>query len=264
MTLLSSLALAPPAMSLRWIAVWARNFLVWRKLAFASLVGNFGDPFLYLLGIGYGLGGFVGPIQGMSYLLFFASGLVCSSAMNTATFEGLYSAFTRINAQRTWDGMLATPLIVDDIVMGEIMWAATKSVISSSIILVVAALLGVVHDWTALWAIGVIFLVGLCFGAMALWISVLSPSYDFFLYYFTLVVTPMFLFSGVFFPVDALPAPAQGVAWLLPLTHAIAIVRPLMAGLSVPDLGQHLMVLTAYGVAFSYLTMVGARRKMTL
>jgi lipooligosaccharide transport system permease protein len=106
---------SPPTFSLRWTSVWARNFLVWRKLAVASLVGNFGDPFLYLLGIGYGLGGFVGAIDGMSYLMFFASGLVCSSAMNTATFEGLYSAFTRMNAQRTWDGMLAAPLTVDDI-----------------------------------------------------------------------------------------------------------------------------------------------------
>lgn len=251
-----------PAFSLRWTSVWARNFLVWRKLAVASLVGNFGDPFLYLLGIGYGLGGFVGAIDGMPYLMFFASGLVCSSAMNTATFEGLYSAFTRMNAQRTWDGMLAAPLTVDDIVTGEAMWAATKSLISSAVILLVAALLGAVHDATALWVLGLIFLTGLVFGAMALLVSALSPSYDFFLYYFTLVVTPMFLFSGVFFPVASLPAVAQAVAWLLPLTHAIAIVRPLMTGTPLGPWGLHLLVLMLYAGAFGYLAIVAARRRM--
>src|SRR5712692_2805898 len=165
-----------PDVSLRWLPVWSRNLLVWRKLAAASLVGNFGDPFLYLLGIGYGLGGLIGSVDGIPYLMFFASGLVCSSSMNTATFEGLYSVFTRMNAQRTWEGMLAAPLLVDDIVLGELVWAATKSVISSAIILLVAAAFGVVHGWEALAVVPILFLIGLCFGAMALLVSILSRS----------------------------------------------------------------------------------------
>jgi lipooligosaccharide transport system permease protein len=251
-----------PDVSLRWLAVWSRNLLVWRKLAVASLVGNFGDPFLYLLGIGYGLGGLIGSVDGMPYLMFFASGLVCSSAMNTATFEGLYSAFTRMNAQRTWEGMLATPLLVDDIVLGELVWAATKSVISSAIILLVAAAFGVVEGWEAVAVVPILFLIGLCFGAMALLVSILSPSYDFFLYYFTLIVTPMFLFSGVFFPVNALPAGVQWLVWGLPLSHAITLVRPLMTGLPLASVWLHLAVLGLYTLMFSYLTVVFARRKM--
>jgi len=136
-----------------WVTVWRRNALVWRKLWIPSLIGNFGDPFLYLLGIGYGLGAFVGDIDGMPYLAFFASGLVCSSAMNTATFEGLYSAYTRMTLQRTWDGILATPLRVQDIVLGEAIWAGTKSLISASIIVIVAGLLGAVHGWAIFAAI---------------------------------------------------------------------------------------------------------------
>ena len=251
-----------PKVGRGWLPVWRRNLLVWRKLMIPSLVGNFGDPVLYLLGIGYGLGGFVGAIDGMSYLLFFTSGLVCSSAMNTATFEGLYSAFTRMNAQRTWDGIMATPLAVDDIVLGELIWIGTKSLISALSILVVAVLLGVVHHWQALAAIPLFFLIGLSFGAMALLVSVLSPSYDFFMYYFTLIVTPMFLFSGVFFPVHALPQIAQWMAWVLPLTHAIALTRPLMTAQALGSPGLHLAVLACYTVGFFYLTVVGARRKM--
>ncbi len=142
------------------------------------------------------------------------------------------------------------------------MWAGTKSLISSAIILLVAALIGAVHDVSALWVLGLIFLTGLVFGAMALLVSALSPSYDFFLYYFTLVVTPMFLFSGVFFPVTSLPAAAQAVAWLLPLTHAIALVRPLMTGTPLGPWFRHLMVLMLYAGAFGYLAIVGARKRM--
>ncbi|MFP5344926.1 MAG: nodulation protein NodJ, partial [Gammaproteobacteria bacterium] len=103
-----------PALSLRWIPVWRRNFLVWRKLFGPSMVGNFVEPLLYLLALGFGLGVFVGEMQGMPYSVFLASGLVCASAMNTATFEGLYSAYTRMAHQQTWGGMLATPLMVGD------------------------------------------------------------------------------------------------------------------------------------------------------
>ncbi len=229
-----------------WVTIWRRNALVWRKLSIPSLVGNFGDPFLYLLGIGYGLGAFVGDIGGMPYLAFFASGLVCSSAMNTATFEGLYSAFTRMTLQRTWDGILATPLSVPDIVVGEVVWAGTKSLISATIILAVAALLGAVQGWAVFAALPFIFITGLCFGAMALLVTALSPSYDFFLYYFTLLVTPMFLFGGVFFPVESLPAAVQWAVTILPLVHAVDIVRPLLTGQPISQLGLHLGILLGY------------------
>jgi len=229
-----------------WVTVWRRNALVWRKLWIPSLIGNFGDPFLYLLGIGYGLGAFVGDIDGMPYLAFFASGLVCSSAMNTATFEGLYSAYTRMTLQRTWDGILATPLRVQDIVLGEAIWAGTKSLISASIIVIVAGLLGAVHGWAIFAVLPFIFLTGLVFGAMALLITALSPSYDFFLYYFTLLVTPMFLFGGVFFPVETLPQAVQWAVQVLPLVHAVDIVRPLLTGQPIEQLGLHLGILLGY------------------
>ncbi len=251
-----------PTLSPRAIAVWRRNMLVWRKLSIPALLGNFGEPLLYLLALGYGLGSFVGTIQGVSYIAFLASGIVCSSAMNTATFEGLYSAYTRMTLQQTWAGMLVAPLNVDDVVLGEIVWAGTKSLISCAPILVIAALLGLVHDWSALWVLPIVLLTGICFGAMALVVTSLAKSYDFFLYYFTLIVTPMFLFSGVFFPLDGMPRLVQQGAQLLPLTHAVQIVRPLMNGQPISNLTLHLAVLVIYaGLAF-YLATVLVRRRL--
>lgn len=232
------------------IAVWHRNYLVWRKLMVASLLGNFGDPFLYLLGLGYGLGLYIGEMGGISYMAFLASGILCSSAMNTATFEGLYSAFTRMNQQGTWEGMLATPVRIQEIVAGEQLWAATKSLISGSAILVVAGLLGGVQAWDTVWlALPVIFLIGLAFAGPALVICAVAPSYDFFMYYFTLAVTPMFLFCGVFYPLEALPHFAQLLAQMLPLTHAVVLIRPLLTDLPLTQPFVHVAVLALYALA---------------
>lgn len=231
------------------LAVWHRNFLVWKKLAFASLLGNFGDPFLYLLGLGYGLGMFIGNMGGIPYMAFLASGILCSSAMNTATFEGLYSAFTRMRHQGTWEGMLATPVQIQEVVAGELVWAATKSFISGTAILIVAGILGGIQQWeTALLALPAIFLIGLAFAGPALMICAVAPSYDFFLYYFTLAVTPMFLFCGVFYPIDTLPQFAQLLAQILPLTHAVDLVRPLLTQLPLEHPWLHVAVLAAYAV----------------
>ena len=219
-----------PVPSIRWLPVWQRHLLVWRKLSIPSLLGNFGDPLLYLLALGYGLGRFVGTMEGMPYITFLASGIVCSSAMNTATFEALYSAYTRMTTQQTWAGMLAAPLDVDDIVLGETIWAGTKSLFSAAAILVVAALLGIVRGPRALLVLPIAMLVGTCFAAMALVVTAISKNYEFFLYYVTLVVTPMMLFCGVFFPLQGLPSPLRSIAALLPLTHAVQLIRPLMTG----------------------------------
>ena len=213
------------------------------------MLGNFGDPFLYLLGLGYGLGLYIGDMNGIPYMAYLASGILCSSAMNTATFESLYSAFTRMNQQGTWESMLATPLRISEIIAGEQMWAATKSLISGTAIFLVAGLLGGIQQWeTALLALPVIFLIGLAFAGPALAICAISPSYDFFLYYFTLAVTPMFLFCGVFYPIDTLPELVQIIAQLLPLTHAVALIRPLLTEMPLTLPWLHLGVLSLYAI----------------
>ncbi|MEJ2509891.1 MAG: ABC transporter permease [Gammaproteobacteria bacterium] len=253
-----------PSRARRWLAVWGRNFRVWRKLVGPALLGNIGEPLLYLFGLGYGLGVFVGRVQGLDYITFLASGIVCASAMNTASFEGMYSAYTRMAVQHTWIGMLTTPLSTADVVVGEALWAATKSLFSAAAILLVAAALGVVHGWAALWVLPLAFLVGLCFGAMALVVTAVAGNYDFFLYYFTLLLTPMVLLSGVFFPLEQMPRAVQLGAELLPLSHAVALVRPLMTGGSLHGVALHLIVLVAYtGAGLVLATRLVDRRLMS-
>ena len=234
--------------TLRWRPVWWRNFKVWRKLLGAALLGNIGEPLLYLIALGYGLGAFVGQVGGLDYVTFLASGIVCSSAMNTASFEGMYSAYTRMEVQQTWISMLTAPLGIADVVVGEAMWAATKSLISAVAIYIVAAGLGAVSGWASLWVLPIAFLVGLCFGAWALVITALSHSYDTFLYYFTMILTPLLLLSGVFVPLEAMPAAIGHGAALFPLSHAVALVRPLMTGGEITQAGLHLAVVAGYAV----------------
>lgn len=237
-----------PRPSLRFIPVWRRNLLVWRRLMIPSILGHFGEPVLYLLAFGYGLGALIGQVGEMEYIVFIASGIVCSSAMFTSTFEALYSAYTRMETQQTWAAMLGAPLDVDDIVLGEAIWAASKSLVSATAILIVAGVLGLFGGWQALLALPVILLAGLAFACTALIVTALSRSYDFFMYYFTLVLTPMLLLSGVFFPMEQLPAIIGTLAYLLPLAHVVEVVRPLVTG-GVPEaVALHLAVPAAYAV----------------
>ena len=254
----------PPRFHRAALAVWRRNALVWRRLIAPSLVINFGEPFLYLLGLGYGLGLFIGTMADMPYLTFLASGIICASAMNTASFEGMFSVYTRMVPQKTYDAMMASPLEVDDIMAGEWLWCATKSLISASAILLVAALLGAVQGWQALWVLPILFLVGLCFAGPAMAMSAFAPGYDFFNYYLTLIITPMFILSGVFYPVSALPEALQRAVQFLPLTHAVALVRPLVAGQPSTGVGLHLAVLAAWAVAGFYLAVVLVRRRLVV
>ena len=251
-----------PQLSLRWLHVWRRNFLVWRKLTIPSILGNLADPLLYMVGFGYGLGALMPQMNGTPYIAFIAAGTVCSSTMMTASFEAMYSGFSRMHVQRTWDAILNAPLTLDDVVIAEIVWAASKAMLSGLTVLLVAALLGLTHSALALWIVPLALLAGITFAALGLVMTALSPSYDFFVYYFTLAITPMMLLCGVFFPLDRLPQGLQIVAGFLPLTHAVAIARPLMDGALAPDLFIHIAVLLAYALAGAYLALGLTRRRL--
>ena len=251
-----------PRLRIDAFTVWRRNVLVWRKLIGAALLMNFGEPFLYLLGLGFGLGFFIPQIDGMSYLTFLASGIIAASAMHTASFEAMYSVFTRMVPQQSYEAMMSTPLELDDILLGEMLWCATKALLSGVAILCVAVLLGAVEEWRVVWVIPVIFLAGLCFAGPALVMSALSPSYDFFAYYQTLAMTPMFILCGVFYPTQTLPEAVQWVVQLLPLTHVVALVRPLVAGLPLENVALHVAVLAAYAAVGFYVALVLVRRRL--
>jgi lipooligosaccharide transport system permease protein len=253
--------LAIPEFSFRYLHVWRRNSLVWRKLAIPSILGNLADPMLYMLGLGYGLGAMLSEVGGMSYIAFLAAGTVCSSTMMTASFEAMYSGFSRMHVQRTWDAIMNAPVTLDDVLLGEAVWAASKALLSGTAVLVVAWALGLARFPMALWVIPIVFMTGLAFSGMGLIMTALSPSYDFFMYYFTLVMTPMMLLCGVFFPIAQLPGPIQAVTQALPLTHAVALARPLMSGTAPTDVTLHVAVLAAYALASIYIALVLTRRR---
>ena len=133
-----------PSLSLRFFPIWRRHWLVWKKIAMPSILGHLADPVIYMLGLGYGLGSLLPTMGGMSYMAFLAAGTVCYSTMNSASFEALYSGFARMHEQRTWEAILNTPVSLDDVVLSEILWAATKSLMSGAAVLVVIWILGIV------------------------------------------------------------------------------------------------------------------------
>jgi lipooligosaccharide transport system permease protein len=252
----------PPEVSLRWLAVFRRNQLVWRKLAIASVLGNIADPLLYMVALGFGIGAFVPEVEGMKYIAFLGTGMVCQSAMFTSSFEAMYSAFSRMHVQRTWDAIINAPISLDDVMIAEWIWAAWKAVISTTAILAVIMGLGFGHSWFALWIIPLGFLVGLTFGALGLIMNALAPNYDFFTYFFTLALTPGLLLSGVFFPVAQMPAALQIVAEFLPLKHAIDLARPLLSHTIPPNALLHVAVLVLYAVTAFYIALVLTRRRL--
>ena len=254
---------ALPQLSLRFFPIWQRHWLVWKKIAAASIMGHLADPVIYMLGLGYGLGSMLPQMGGTSYMTFLAAGTVCYSTMNSASFEALYSGFARMHEQRTWEAILNTPITLDDIVLSEILWAATKSLMSGIAVLAVIWLLGLSHSAMSLWMIPLALLVGLTFAGLGLIMTALAPAYDFFLYYFTLVITPMMMICGVFFPVNQLPQSFQIVANALPLTHAIDLARPLMVGTVPPYALLHIVVLIAYALFGFYVSLVLFRRRLS-
>jgi len=254
---------ALPQFSRRFIPIWRRNFMVWEKMAGSAILGNLADPVIYMLGMGYGLGGMLPQIGGMSYMSFLAAGIVCYSTMNSASFEVLYSTFSRMYEQRTWDAILNTPTTLDDIVFSEVVWAGSKSLLSGLAVLLVIWLLGMSHSPLSLWIIPLALLVGLCFASLGLIVTALAPGYDFFMYYFTLVITPMVLLCGVFFPVEQLPSLLQNVSSVLPLTHAINLARPLLNDAIPTHFLLHIAVLLGYALAGFYVSLVLFRRRLS-
>lgn len=251
----------PPRLSRRFWPVVLRNLLVWRKLALPSLLANIAEPLIMLVAFGYGLGALLGEVQGLPYILFLASGGICMSAMNAATFEALYSAFSRMHVQKTWDGILNAPMLLDDIVFAEMLWAALKSLFSAVAILLVIAALGISRAPTMIVALPLLFFVGITFASIALVFNALAKGYDFFTYYFTLVLTPMTFLSGIYFPVEQLPQWLQALSAALPLRAAVEVVRPLVIGEWPGQWLRPLGVLAAYALGSYYLAVVITRRR---
>ncbi|MEN6464731.1 MAG: ABC transporter permease [Syntrophaceae bacterium] len=220
--------------SKRFARVWERNLTVYRKNWKVSFLPPLLEPLFYLLAFGVGLSALVGdvPYEGrqISYIQFIAPALISVTIMYNAFFETTYSSYVRMYYQKTFDAMMSTPLSLEEIITGEIFWGATKSVIASTIMLAVISAFGLISFPGGLLILPLAFLGGLAFGSVGMLFTGMVANIDQFNLPIFLLVTPMFLFSGTFFPLDTLPEWARRLALILPLTHLVEIVRPLSFG----------------------------------
>jgi len=214
----------------RAFRVWQRHLTVYTKLYKSSIALNFVEPVLYLAALGLGLGAFVQQINGVPYIQFIAPGIIASSSMFAAIYECTYGTYVRMTYQKTFDAILATPVNIDDLVAGELLWGATKSLLYGAIIIIVISLFGLVDSPLIVLAVPALFITGLIFAEISVIFTAIVPGIDSFNYFYTLFMTPMFLFSGIFFPLDNLSPVVAKIAFFTPLYHLVNICRALASG----------------------------------
>lgn len=219
--------LSLPPVTRRSLAVWHRNLAVFLKTWQVSFFPPFIEAFLYLVAIGLGIGTYVQQIDGVPYVTFIAPAILAISVMNTAFFECTYGSYVRMYYQKSFDAIIATPLSIEDVIAGELLWGATRSTLYVALMLPVLAAFGVVSLPLSLLAIPLAFLGGLLFSGIAMCFTAVTPSIDTLNYPSFLFITPMMLFSGTFFPLALLPQAFRYAALFLPLTHVVAIMRML-------------------------------------
>ncbi|MGH7785558.1 MAG: ABC transporter permease [Candidatus Binatia bacterium] len=239
------------------LSVWQRNASMYRRTWWLNILPNFFEPVLYLVSLGIGVGAYIQQMGGTSYAAFLAPGLVCVAAMNGASFEVTYNIFVRLTFEKQYDAMLTTPIQPDDVLAGEILWAVTRASIYGISFLVVIAFWGLAPWPGALLVVPVIPLTGLLFAAIGISFSLRVPTIEVFSFYFTLFLTPLFLFSDVFFPLqERLPGHWLWVAEALPLLHPVRLARSAFAG----TLGLTALWDLTYILVVSTLLLAGARR----
>jgi lipooligosaccharide transport system permease protein len=252
--------------SFRFIRVWNRNLLVYRKIWLVNFLVPLMEPILYLAAFGVGMSTLIGRVQyhgqEISYSVFIAPALLAITMMYNAFFENTYASFVRMYFQKTFDAMMATPLSLEDIIAGEIVWGATKSVIATIIMLVVVSSFGLIYFPHGLLIIPLSFLGGLAFGTVGMIFTGLVPSIDMFNLPIFLFITPMFLFSGTFFPVTALPRWAQTISSGLPLTHLVDMCRAFSMGELDADLRWSAAYIAIMFVLLFPIALVVMRRRL--
>lgn len=239
------------SLSYRIAYVFLRNLYSYKRFVLPTFLVSLVEPLFYLVTFGIGMGAYMGAFGGRPYLDFLVPGVLASTAMMSASFECLYGTYIKIVHERVYDSLVATPVSADDAVAGDIAWGSFRGLISGGLMMIVALIMGVAPaaPWRALVLVVFMVFVGILFGSLAMIVTSISPSFDFFSYYTELVVTPMLFFSGVFFPLDNFPAWMKVLAQFLPLTHAVKISRALFTGAAASGLGWSLLLLAAMGAA---------------
>ena len=252
--------------SWRFVQVWRRNLVVYQKIWKVNFLTPLFEPLFYILAFGLGFSGLIGVVQyggrELSYTAFIAPALIATAVMWNAFFETTYGSFVRMYYQKTFDGMLATPLSLEEIIIAEIFWSATKSMGAATIMLAVLGVLGYVALPSGLLLIPVALIGGLAFGAIGMFFTGVIPTIDMFNLPIFLFITPMFLFSGTFFPISNLPGWAQPAALAFPLYHLAELARRFSIGTSETAPIISLAYLVCFFLLFVCLALSAMRRRL--
>jgi lipooligosaccharide transport system permease protein len=235
-----------PKLSHRVWYVWRRNLDVFTKTIKVNFLPSLIEPIIYLVAFGFGLGGFIPSINGQPYINFLGPALVAIAVMNGSFFECTFASFVRMYFQKTFDAIVATPVSVEEVVAGELLWGATRSMINATIVLAVIAAFGLVTSPLFFLVPLIAFFGGLMFAAIAMCFTAIAPNIDFFNYPSFLFLTPMLFLAGTFFPLTSptLPSSIQGIAMaILPLTHIVNLTRGVVTGSPEPIFGLSPVVL---------------------
>ena len=252
-----------PSFSNRILSIWYRHFRVYVSSFFSNAFPPFLEPVIFLVAMGIGVGTFIQTMDNMSYTLFLASGLVVTSAMYSASFECTFGTFIRMEFDKIYDGMLGAPISPQNLIMGELLFVGTKGFFFSTAVLSVIWVLGIINYPLSILAPFIGFITGLMFGAIAIWITSLVRNINHFNFYFTGLLTPMFFFSGVVFPLEVLPKSLVYIAEIIPLTHVVRMAR----ALCVPDRLSMVFLLdllycVVFIVIFGWLAIRGLKKRL--
>ncbi len=239
--------LSLPKMNSGFMKVWNRNFLHFKKTWMVSFFWVVLEPLMYLGGIGYGLGAFVNNMAGMSFLEFFFPGLLCTTAMYAAFFEGTYSNYSKLTYQKVYQSIMMTRISPEEIVFGEIMWGATKGFIGVCGVTLIAIFFGLIDSIYILPALMVLFILSWLFSSIAMIVTSYAKNYDSFIYSTSGFIIPMTLLAGVYFPIQELPSFITALTYLLPLTHGVEAVRTLLVKGFTEMFWVHLVILVVTG-----------------
>lgn len=255
-------------LSWRFSKVWLRNLVVYRRIWKVNFITPLLEPLFYILAFGLGLSGLIGkvPYGGteLPYTNFIAPALIATAVMWNSFFETTYASFVRMYYQKTFDAILATPLSLEEIIVAEIVWSATKATGAAAIMFTVLALLGYIHLPLGLLLIPMAFLGGLAFGAIGMFFTGIIPTIDMFNLPIFLFITPMFLFSGTFFPVSNLPQWVRPMAYVFPLYHLTELARWLGLGIREANVTASIGYLVLFSICFTILALKSMRKRLIL
>jgi len=235
--------------------VWLRYFDVYRKSLSYSVVTTFVEPMLYLVAFGFGLGGLIKTIEAgpatVSYRQFIFAGIVGQTILFQAFFEAAYGSFIRMYYQRVFQAIATTPITLSEVLWAELFWDASKATFASSAVLLIGTVMGDFSPLGALIALPLCFISAFIFAGLGLLVAARSRTIEDISYPQYLLIFPMFLFCGIFFPLENLPKVFQWIAWALPLTSVISLVRSLTLGLpfeiqALPLLAIWIVILIPY------------------